>query len=150
MLPQYENYMRLALAQAELAREMDEVPVGAVIVQRDTVIAQAHNRRERDKNALAHAEMLAIDEAAHKLGGWRLPECTLYVTLEPCVMCAGAILHARIETVVFGAYDPKGGAFGSVYDIAEGKLNHKPQVVGGILRDACGGILTSYFRSKRK
>lgn len=144
------KYMRLAMVQAEKAMKKDEVPVGAVIVHKGKVIASAGNARERKKDPLAHAEILAIKKASKKLGGWRLPECSLYVTLEPCPMCAGAIINSRIDNVIFGAYDPKAGAFGSMYNLGEGKLNHTPNVTGGVLRDECASLLTGYFKQKRK
>ncbi|MEG2520924.1 MAG: nucleoside deaminase, partial [Christensenellaceae bacterium] len=133
--------------QAEL---MDEVPIGAVIIHNGSVIASAYNTRETTKNPLHHAEILAIHQAAKALGAWRLLDCTLYVTLEPCPMCAGAIINARIPIVVFGAYDKKAGAFGTLYDLSEGKLNHTPQIFGGILEDECASLLSNYFKKKRK
>ncbi len=142
--------MQQALALASEAAELDEVPVGCVIVQDGVVIARALNTRETSKCATHHAEVLAIEEACRTLGGWRLPRCTLYVTLEPCPMCAGAIANARIDRVVFGAYDPKGGAYGSVVDLAALPLNHKPAVTGGVAEEACREVLTSYFRRKRQ
>ncbi len=148
--PEDETYMADALTLAAHAAELDEVPVGALIVRDGQVIARACNNRETGKCATHHAEILAIEEACRTLGGWRLPRCTLYVTLEPCPMCAGAIANARIERVVFGAYDPKGGAYGSVLNLAELPLNHKPTVVGGVSEDTCREILTAYFRRKRQ
>lgn len=144
-----ERYMREAIKLAKKAERKDEVPVGAVIVKRGEVIARAYNLRETKKDPLAHAEILAIKKASRKLRGWRLENCVLYVTLEPCPMCAGAIVNSRIKQVVFGAYDPKAGAMGSVYDLAEGKLNHKPEVTGGVLKDECSSILKQYFLGKR-
>ncbi len=143
------KYMRRALTLAKKAALADEVPVGALIVQEGKIISRAYNKRETLKSPTAHAEFIAIEKASKKLGGWRLPGCTLYVTLEPCPMCAGAIVNSRIPRVVFGAPDPKAGAFGSVYDLAEGKLNHTPQIVSGVLQEECGGILSEYFKSKR-
>ena len=145
-----QDYMRLAIEEAYSAMQADEVPIGAVIVHNDSVIAQAHNMRETCKDPLAHAELLAIREASAMLGGWRLLGCTLYVTLEPCPMCAGGIVNARIPRVVFGAYDRKAGAFGTLYDLAEGKLNHTPKVIGGVLETECASLLSNYFRNKRK
>ncbi len=142
--------MAAAIDMAKKAAAKDEVPVGAVIVKDGRIIAKACNLRETRKSPLAHAELLAIGKAAKRLGGWRLPGCTLYVTLEPCPMCAGAIINARIENVVFGAYDPKGGAMGSLYDLSEGKLNHKPLCVGGVLQEDCAALLTDYFKLKRR
>ena len=145
-----EYWMEYAIAEARLAGEIDEVPIGAVIVKDDEIIARAHNMRETHKDPMAHAEIKAIEEAARFLGGWRLLDCTLYVTLEPCPMCAGAVINARIPRVVFGAYDKKAGAFGTLYDLAEGKLNHKPQVAGGVLKAECAALLSGYFKRKRK
>lgn len=148
--PEDEYYMREALTEAERAAAADEVPVGAVIVRYGIVIARAANTRETSKCATHHAEILAIEEACRTLGGWRLPQTTLYVTLEPCPMCAGAITNARIARVVFGAFDPKAGAYGSVLDMNALPLNHHPDVRGGCLAPECREALTSYFRAKRK
>lgn len=144
-----EYYMRKALDLAYKAAKKDEVPVGALIVRDGKILSTGYNKRETKKSPTAHAELLAIKKAAKKLGGWRLTRCTLYVTLEPCPMCAGAIINARIPRVVFGAADPKAGAFGSLYNLAEGKLNHTPKTVSGVLQNECGGILSSYFKNKR-
>ncbi len=144
------RFMRAALSEAALAEAEDEVPVGAVIVHRGRIIASAHNTREGDKCATSHAELRAIEEACRVLGGWRLPDSTLYVTLEPCPMCAGAILHARLDRVVFGTYDPKGGAFGSLIDLNELPLNHKTVLTPGVLCEECASVLTDYFRKKRE
>lgn len=149
-MSEHEQYMKLALDMAEKAKRKDEVPVGAIIVRNGKIIAKAYNTRETKKNPLGHAEILAIRKTSKKLGGWRLLDCTLYVTLEPCPMCAGAIVNARIDHVVFGAYDPKGGAFGSIYNLAEGKLNHTPVVTGGVLQKECANCLKTYFSEKRK
>ena len=146
----HEVFMREALHLAEYAAKLDEVPVGAVVVYRGKIIAKGYNLRERKHSPLAHAEVVAISKAARRLGGWRLSGCTLYVTLEPCPMCAGAIVNARIDEVVFGAYDPKAGGLGSVYDLAEGKLNHTPRVTGGVMEAACAALLKQYFSNKRK
>ena len=140
--------MRLALAEAEKARDEDEVPVGAVIVRGEEVVAKAYNTREYGKNALYHAEIKAIDEACKKLGGWRLGGCTMYVTLEPCPMCAGAIINARVERVVFGAPDHKAGAFGTMINLTDYPL-FKPQIEGGVLAQECAELLTSFFKKKR-
>jgi len=145
-----KKYMSAAMDMAKKAAKKDEVPVGAVIVRQNKIIAKACNLRETRKNPLAHAELLAISKAAKRLKGWRLLGCTLYVTLEPCAMCAGAIINARVDEVVFGAYDPKGGAMGSLYNLAEGKLNHVPHVTGGVMSEECARILTSYFKMKRQ
>lgn len=144
------EYMQLALALADEAKERDEVPVGALIVHRGKVIATASNTRESSKCATHHAEILAIEEACRTLGGWRLPDCTLYVTLEPCPMCAGAIVNARIDRVVFGAFDQKAGAFASVVNLNDLPLNHKPSITGGVMEEECRSALSSYFRAKRE
>lgn len=142
--------MKEALAEAEKAAAMGEIPVGAVIVRNGQVIARGHNRTETDRDPTAHAEMLAIREAAKALGGWRLPECTMYVTLEPCSMCAGAIVWSRIERLVIGTDDPKAGACGSVFNIPEdGRLNHLVEVERGVLQEECSGLLRSFFRDLR-
>lgn len=143
-------YMLEAMSLARLAEDIDEVPVGALIVRDGNVISRAYNTRESSKCATHHAEILAIEEACRALGGWRLPGCTLYVTMEPCAMCAGAIINARIPRVVFGAPDLRFGAFGSLINLAEIPLNHKPELVGGVLKDENVEILRSYFKKKRK
>ncbi|GAB6166695.1 tRNA adenosine(34) deaminase TadA [Thermostilla marina] len=144
------HFMRLALKQAKAAFEADEVPVGAVIVHQGRVIAAAHNQREQLRDPTAHAEMIAITQAAESLGSWRLDDCILYVTLEPCPMCAGAIVQARIPTVVYGAADPKAGAVQSLYSLlTDQRLNHRCEVVPGVEAEACGAILTEFFRRKR-
>ena len=143
-------FMRHALRLAEEAAEADEVPIGCVIVHNGEVIAEASNSREIDKCATHHAEILAIERACAALGGWRLPNTTLYVTLEPCPMCAGAIIHARIPRVVFGAYDKRFGALGSLTDLSAMEFNHKPLVRGGVLEEECRTVLTDYFQKKRK
>lgn len=146
-----EEFMLEAIQQAKLAQKKDEVPVGAVIVLNNKIIAKAHNLRENKKNALLHAEIVAINKACKKLKSWRLENCELYVTLEPCSMCAGAIINSRIKTVYYGAYDKKGGACGSVVNLLENKtFNHNPEVFGGIMEEECGQILTQFFEEKRK
>lgn len=145
-----ERYMEEAIALAERAAELDEVPVGAVAVRDGQIIASAFNTRETSKCATHHAEILAIEAACRALGGWRLPGVTLYVTMEPCAMCAGAIVNSRIERVVYGAKDFRFGAFGSALDLNSAELNHKPNVEGGVLGEKCADILTSYFKNKRK
>jgi tRNA(adenine34) deaminase len=146
-----ERYMAEALRQAMAALDDDEVPVGAVIVQDGRVIGRAHNQRERLGDPTAHAEMIAITQAAESVGNWRLENCTMYVTLEPCAMCAGAVVLARLPRLVFGARDPKAGAVGSIYDIPrDPKLNHVVDVTGGVLEQECGDILTEFFRRKRQ
>ncbi len=144
----YDEFMKIALKEAEKAKSKDEVPVGAIITKDGKIIARAHNTKNMDKNALHHAEMLAIIKAQKKLKDWHLYDCSLFVTLEPCPMCAGAIVNSRVGTVVFGAFDPKAGCYGSVFDFKQ-KFNHTPQVVGGVLGEECGKILTNYFKEKR-
>ncbi len=144
------HFMRQALALAQEAADERETPVGALIVRNGEVIATGRNRREIGKNALYHAEIEAIDNACKKLGGWRLPGCTLYVTLEPCPMCTGAIINSRIERVVFGASDLKAGSMGSVIDLTELPYNHKPAVERGILQEECAEMLSSFFKALRK
>ncbi len=145
-----EYYMKLALLEAKKAFDLGEVPVGAVIVQDDIVISSAYNLREIEKMATAHAEILAIQKACKNLGGWRLPRCTLYVTLEPCPMCAGAIINSRIDKVVFGAYDFKAGSCGSIVNLFDIDYNHKPMVIGGVLEDECVELLKSFFKTLRE
>lgn len=144
------DYMNIALELARKAAEAGEVPVGALVVKEDEIISQAFNMREANTSPSAHAEFLAIDEASRKLGKWRLSDCTVYVTLEPCVMCAGLMHQARIKKCVFGAKDPKAGAVASLYKIHEDKrLNHNFEVVGGILEDECAKILSDFFKKRR-
>ncbi|TWT99976.1 tRNA-specific adenosine deaminase [Botrimarina colliarenosi] len=153
LLPQPEDlvYMQLALAEAQAAAAAGEVPVGAVIVCRDEIVAAAHNQRETLRDPTAHAEMIAITQAAESLGAWRLEGCTLYVTLEPCPMCAGAIVQSRASRVVYGATDPKAGAVESLYTLlADDRLNHRPDVQAGVLAEPCGAILTEFFRARRR
>lgn len=143
-------FMREALEEAEQAAAVGEVPVGAVVVHGGQVIARAHNRREMDNDPTAHAEVLAMRDAAEQLGQWRLEGCTLYVTLEPCFMCAGAIVNARVEALVFGALDPKAGAVGSLANVpADTRLNHRPVIVGEVLAGPCGQILRDFFAARR-
>lgn len=146
---QDEEYMRLALAQARLAAAQQETPIGAVLVWEGEVVAAAYNRRELDKLATAHAEILAIEEACRRLGGWRLHKATLYVTLEPCPMCAGAIINARVKRVVYGAPDRKAGCCGSVTDLFREPFNHHPEVTGGVLAEESAALLTSFFKRLR-
>ncbi|MEX1223053.1 MAG: tRNA adenosine(34) deaminase TadA, partial [Pirellulales bacterium] len=147
----HEQWMRLALEQAEYALRADEVPVGAVIVHAGRVIAAAHNQRETLRDPTAHAEMIAITQAAEALSSWRLDDCALYVTLEPCPMCAGAIVQARIPLVVYGAADPKAGAVASLYQLlTDERLNHRCEVLQGFLADPCGEILSRFFQEKRR
>ena len=144
-----EKMMRLALDEAQKAFEMGEVPIGAVVVRGNQVIATAHNLRETEKNALCHAELLAIDRACKKLGGWRLHECDLYVTLEPCPMCAGAIINSRIKRVIFGAHDAKAGACGSCINLFACDFNHHPILYPGVLEKECAEILQAFFKKLR-
>lgn len=144
-----ERFMRVALEQAELAAAEGEVPVGAAVVLDGRVIATGRNRRERDGDALAHAELLAIKDACRAVGSWRLTGCTLYVTLEPCAMCAGAAVNARIKEVVYGARDTSAGACGSVIDLFVCPLGHRPEKVGGVLEEECAGLLRRFFGGLR-
>ena len=146
-----EQGMRAALRQAEQSAERDEVPVGCVIVHDGIIVGRGHNQTEGLKDATAHAEILAIGAASSSLDSWRLNHCTLYVTLEPCAMCAGAMVLARVGRLVYGAADPKAGACGSVLDVIhEPRLNHAVQVTGGVLDAECGAILREFFRRKRR
>ena len=144
-----QKFMAMALELAKEAFDAGEVPVGCVVVRDGQVVGTGRNRREQDKNALCHAEIEAINEACRKLGGWRLWECTLYVTLEPCPMCAGAIINARIPRVVYGASDAKCGATGSVCNLFSLEFNHHPQVESGILEEECSNLLTEFFKNLR-
>ena len=145
-----EFFMREAIRLACLAAEEDEVPVGAVCVRDGKIVSSAFNTRESSKCATHHAELIAIEKACAALGGWRLPGVTLYVTMEPCVMCGGAIINSRIPRVVYGARDHRFGAFGSALDLVKIPLNHTPDVTGGVLGEECAAILSEYFKSKRK
>lgn len=144
------EFMNEALRLARLSFDEGEVPVGAVVVKDGVIVGRGRNRRENGKNALLHAELCAIDEACKTLGGWRLWQCDMYVTLEPCPMCAGAIINARIKKVVFGAYDKKAGSFGSVSDFNSLPYNHKPQIEGGVDEEECAAILSSFFEALRE
>jgi tRNA(adenine34) deaminase len=148
--PRDEYFMRLALREAERAWEHEDVPIGAVVERAGEVIAMGCNERELRQDPTAHAEILALREAARAVGSWRVLDATLYVTLEPCAMCAGAIVLARVPRVVYGASDPKAGAAGSVLDVLEEpRLNHRPEVVGGLLGEECGDLLSDFFASRR-
>lgn len=142
-------FMGLALELAKQAAALGEVPVGAVVVREGEVVGRGYNRRETGKNALAHAELAAIDEACRTLGGWRLWQCDLYVTLEPCPMCTGAIINSRIVRVVYGASDPKAGCCGSVIDLTALPFNHKPQLVSGVRAEECAALLSDFFKTLR-
>ena len=147
----HESHMREALEEAHQAAAVGEIPVGAVLVHRGQVLSRAHNARELGNDPTAHAEILVMRQAAELLRQWRMTECTLYVTLEPCFMCAGAIVNARVDAVVFGAFDPKAGAVGSLANVlADTRLNHRPEVIGGVLAKPCGDVLREFFRSRRK
>lgn len=149
-LAQDEKYMQEALVLARKAAQMGEVPVGAVVVRHGEVIGMAGNRRECDRRATAHAELLAIEQACEKLGSWRLSDCTLYVTLEPCPMCAGAIVNARVGRVVFGCKDARAGAMGSVLNLPSYPLNHRPQCTYGVFETECRTILQDFFAARRR
>ncbi len=148
-LDEDEKYMRVCLDLARQAAEIDEVPVGAIVVKDGEIIAKAYNTREHTKCATHHAEILAIEEACRRLGGWRLVGSTLYVTMEPCAMCAGAIINARLPRVVYGAPDIRFGAFGSLLDLSSLPLNHRPVICGGVLGEEAREMLSSYFKKKR-
>lgn len=151
MPPTDEEWMRVALVEAECAATLGEVPVGAIIVRKGEIVGKGSNRREIDGDPLAHAEVLAIRDAARAVGGWRLDGATMYVTLEPCAMCAGALVLARVERLVFGARDPKAGYCGSLGDLVrDARLNHRLEVTGGVLEDECGELLRAFFRRLRK
>ena len=146
-----EYWMKKAIAQACKAESIDEVPIGCIIVKDNRIIASAYNKREKTQQSMAHAEMLAIQKACKKMNSWRLEGCTLYVTLEPCPMCTGAIIQSRIERVVYGAYDPKGGCMGSCINLLDVKgFNHYPSYTSGILQKECSDLLKSFFKRKRK
>lgn len=146
-----EKYMKEAIKLAKKAESIDEVPIGAVIVHDDKIIARAHNLRESKQNAVAHAEIIAIQKACKKMGSWRLEDCILYVTLEPCPMCTGAILQSRIKRVVYGAADPKGGCIESCMKMYEVKgFNHYPEVTSGVLKEECSILLKNFFKQKRE
>ncbi len=147
----HEHFMQIALEEADLALRENEVPVGAVIVHNGRVIARGHNQREQLRDPTAHAEMIAITQAAHALQSWRLDGCTLYVTLEPCAMCAGAIILARVPTLVYGAIDPKAGAVQSLHRLLnDPRLNHRAEIVAGVLSEPCARILSQFFQEQRR
>lgn len=145
------DYMQIALEEAKLAYAEDEVPIGCVIVRDDEILACTHNRKVHDQKATSHAEILAINTASEKKGNWYLDDCDIYITLEPCIMCAGAILNARLKNVYIGAMEPKGGAFGSSINVLEAKnINHHPSVETGILEEESATLLKDFFKQKRK
>lgn len=150
MIDKKEHFMKLAIKEAHKACDLDEVPIGCVIVKDDKVIARGHNMRETKQDATGHAEIKTLQKACKKLNSWRLEDCDLYVTLEPCIMCSGAIIQSRIRNVYFGAYDPKGGAFVSSINVLEAKnINHHPNIYGGILEEECSQLLKQFFKKKR-
>ncbi|MBG9911646.1 adenosine deaminase [Bacillus xiamenensis] len=146
-----EQFMQEAISEALKAGQIGEVPIGAVIVVDDQIVSRAHNLRESEQRSIAHAELLAIDEACKTIGSWRLEDAVLYVTLEPCPMCAGAIVLSRVKKVVFGAYDPKGGCAGTLMNLLDDeRFNHQSEVVGGVLENQCGELLSQFFRDLRQ
>ena len=145
------KYMKEAIKEAKKAQLIDEVPIGCVIVKDDKIIARGHNQRETKQSPIGHAEIIAINKASKKLKSWRLEGCDIYVTLEPCIMCSGAIIQSRINKVYYGASDPKGGALGSSINVLEANnINHHPKVMSGILQEECSSIITNYFKAKRQ
>lgn len=146
-----EQFMQEAISEALKAEQIGEVPIGAIIVVDDQIVSRAHNLRESEQRAIAHAELLAIDEACKAAGSWRLENAVLYVTLEPCPMCAGAIVLSRVKKVVFGAYDPKGGCAGTLMNLLDDeRFNHQSEVIGGVLENECGELLSQFFRNLRQ
>lgn len=144
------KFMKQALNQAKKAEKIGEVPVGAVVVLNDEIIGEGYNLRESENNSLYHAELIAINQACKNLDSWRLIDSTIYVTLEPCPMCAGAIINSRIKNVIFGAFDYKAGSCGSVINLFELDYNHKPDIISGVLKDECSNILSNFFKNLRK
>ncbi|QEO64330.1 nucleoside deaminase [Bacillus altitudinis] len=146
-----EQFMQEAISEALKAKQIGEVPIGAVIVVDDQIVSRAHNLRESEQRSIAHAELLAIDEACKMTGSWRLEDAVLYVTLEPCPMCAGAIVLSRVKKVIFGAYDPKGGCAGTLMNLLDDeRFNHQSEVIGGVLENECGELLSQFFRDLRQ
>ncbi|APJ09493.1 MULTISPECIES: tRNA adenosine(34) deaminase TadA [Bacillus] len=146
-----EQFMQEAISEALKAEQIGEVPIGAIIVVDDQIVSRAHNLRESEQRSIAHAELLAIDEACKATGSWRLEDAVLYVTLEPCPMCAGAIVLSRVKKVVFGAYDPKGGCAGTLMNLLDDeRFNHQSEVIGGVLENQCGELLSQFFRNLRQ
>lgn len=146
-----EQFMQEAISEALKAEQIGEVPIGAIIVVDDQIVSRAHNLRESEQRSIAHAELLAIDEACKATGSWRLEDAVLYVTLEPCPMCAGAIVLSRLKKVVFGAYDPKGGCAGTLMNLLDDeRFNHQSEVIGGVLENECGELLSQFFRNLRQ
>jgi len=150
-MEKYIKYMKEALKEAKKAELIDEVPIGCVVVKDDKIIARGHNQRETNQSPIGHAEIIAINKASKKLKSWRLEGCDIYVTLEPCIMCSGAIIQSRISKVYYGASDPKGGALGSSINVLEAKnINHHPEVISGVMQEECSKIITNYFKQKRQ
>ena len=150
-MKEYEKYMKEAIRQAKKALILDEVPIGCVIVHQDKIIARGYNRRNTDKSTLAHAEIIAIKKASKVINDWRLEDCTMYVTLEPCQMCAGAIVQARIPRVIIGSMNPKAGCGGSILNLLqEERFNHQAEVIRGVMEEECSAMLTEFFRELRK
>ena len=150
-MEKYIKYMKEALKEAKKAELIDEVPIGCVIVKDDKIIARGHNQRETNQSPIGHAEIIAINKASKKLKSWRLEGCDIYVTLEPCIMCSGAIIQSRINKVYYGASDPKGGALGSSINVLEANnINHHPEVISGVLKEECSSTITNYFKAKRQ
>ena len=146
-----KKFMKAALKEAQKAATKDEVPIGAVIVKDDKIIARGHNTRQQTQNAINHAEMIAIQKACKKVGSWRLIDCDIYVTLEPCPMCAGAIINSRLANVYFGAYDQKAGCAGTLYNLpVDERFNHRAKVVGGVMENECANLLSDFFKQKRE
>jgi tRNA(adenine34) deaminase len=151
MAQNHDHWMQKALELAAKAGSLLEVPVGAIVVQNNEIIGEGWNTREGARSCLGHAELMAITQASQKLGAWRLLDCTLYVTLEPCVMCSGALVQSRIPKVIYGAKDPKGGALESLYQIGtDPRLNHRIEILGGVLERECSGILSDFFKKRRE
>ena len=145
------KFMKEAIKEAKKAELIDEVPIGCVVVKDGKVISRGHNIRETKQNPIGHAEIVAITKASRKLNSWRLDGCDIYITLEPCIMCSGAIIQSRIRHIYFGAFDPKGGALGSSIDVLKAEnINHHPEVTSGVLQEECSSLLTKYFKNKRK
>lgn len=145
------KFMKEALKEAKKGELIDEVPIGCVIVKNDKIISRGHNIRENKRNPIGHAEIIAISKASKKLNSWRLEDCDIYITLEPCIMCSGAIIQSRIKHIYFGAFDLKGGALGSSINVLEAKnINHHPEVTSGVLQEECSSIISQYFQKKRE
>ena len=144
------KFMKVAIKEAQKAEAIEEVPVGAVIVYQGKIVARAHNKRNTNKDGTAHAEIMAIAKAGKKLGRWNLSDCEMYVTLEPCAMCAGAAVNSRIKRIIFGAYDKRFGCCGSIMDITNSELNHRVEIVGGVMEEQCRVMLSSFFKKLRE